>query len=57
MGSLFKKRKIESDYQDALIKSDNFTLAKMTCIFLEARCNRVTIAPHFVKNTGHFFSV
>jgi len=42
--------------KDALIKSDYFILAKMTCIFLEVRCNRVTITPHFEKTTRHFFS-
>ncbi len=42
--------------RDTLIKYDNFTLAKMCCIFPEVRCNRITIPPHFVKNTTHFIS-
>jgi len=39
---------------EALIKSDPFRRVKSAAIFPEDRRNRVTITPHFAKNSDTF---
>ncbi len=42
--------------KEYLSKPNYFKIAKGTDIFLENWCNRVIIAPHFVKNSDMFIS-